>query len=62
MEKDLANKILEGNIELHQAEAEFYDQVHPEIFNQSEQKLTQQVLDIATSKIDSQLIQAHRYW
>jgi ubiquinone/menaquinone biosynthesis C-methylase UbiE len=56
MEKELANKILEGNIELHKIEAEFYDQVHPEIFNKSEQKLTQQVLDLAISKIDSQLI------
>jgi len=56
MEKDLGNKILKSNLDLHKIEAEFYDKVHPEIFNKSEQKLTQQILAKALAEIDSKLI------
>ena len=51
MEQDLEQKIIQANIELHQKEARFYDQIHPEIFNKSEQNLIKNILSQALGQI-----------
>jgi len=51
MEQELKNKIIQANIELHQKEAKFYDQIHPEIFCKSEQKLISNVLEEVLAEI-----------
>lgn len=51
MDNELSKKIIAANIELHRQEAEFYDRIHREIFNSSEQKLISQTLNIAMDAI-----------
>jgi 2-polyprenyl-3-methyl-5-hydroxy-6-metoxy-1,4-benzoquinol methylase len=51
MEQELANKIIQANIELHQKSAQYYDQIHPEIFNKSEQNLIENILAQALAEI-----------
>jgi ubiquinone/menaquinone biosynthesis C-methylase UbiE len=47
MDNELNKKIIEANIQLHHEEAKFYDQIHREIFNSSEQKLIGNILNLA---------------
>ncbi|MCX6745402.1 MAG: class I SAM-dependent methyltransferase [Candidatus Parcubacteria bacterium] len=51
MEQDLEQKIIQANIELHQKSAQYYDQIHPEIFNKNEQNLIENILSQAISQI-----------
>jgi 2-polyprenyl-3-methyl-5-hydroxy-6-metoxy-1,4-benzoquinol methylase len=51
MEQELANKIIQANIELHQKEAQFYDKIHPEIFCKSEQNLIKNILKQVLAEI-----------
>lgn len=53
MDNELNKKIIAANIELHRQEAEFYDRIHREIFNNSEQKLISQTITIALKAIKS---------
>lgn len=46
------NQVIEGNIELHRKEAQFYDRIHHEIWNRQEQKRLWNALKFAASQID----------
>ncbi len=56
MEKELEQKIIQANIELHQKSAQYYDQLHPEIFNKSEQRLIDSVLIQILDRINKEKI------
>ena len=58
MEQDLAQKIIQANIDLHQKEARFYDRIHPEIFCKSEQNLIKDTLNQALAEIKQDKINA----
>ncbi len=58
MEKDLEQKIVQANIDLHQKSARYYDQLHPEIFCQSEQSLIEEVLRKILRQIPAEKIKA----
>ena len=51
MEQDLEQKIIQANIELHQKSARYYDKIHPEIFNKSEQNLIKNILSQVLGQI-----------
>jgi ubiquinone/menaquinone biosynthesis C-methylase UbiE len=58
MEQDLEQKIIKANIELHQKSAQYYDRIHPEIFNKSEQNLIREILSQALAEIKQDKIKA----
>jgi ubiquinone/menaquinone biosynthesis C-methylase UbiE len=58
MEENLKQKIIQANIELHQKEAAYYDRIHKEIFNRSEQRLIRKALNLALRAIKSENVKA----
>ena len=44
LDKNLSERIREANVSLHQFEAKYYEQLHPEIYNRHEQKRLQSAL------------------
>ncbi|MCK4953254.1 class I SAM-dependent methyltransferase [Candidatus Bathyarchaeota archaeon] len=58
MDESTHKKILQSNIELHDEEAIFYDQIHFEIWNKIEQQRISHVLTSATALIDNNYYRA----
>ena len=52
------DEIIKGNIELHRKEAEFYDTIHAEIWNKSEQKRLWDALRFAACQIEGESLNA----
>ncbi len=58
MKKDIEQKIIQANIDLHREEASVYDKIHPEIFCSSEQNLIKDILKQILAKIKKEEIKA----
>ena len=52
------DEVIEGNIKLHREEAKFYDCIHKEIWNSSEQKRLWKALKFVASQIDKNTFKA----
>jgi 2-polyprenyl-3-methyl-5-hydroxy-6-metoxy-1,4-benzoquinol methylase len=51
-------KVIEGNIAVHEKEADYYDVIHTEIWNRSEQKRLQNLLQTLTAQVENQSFKA----
>lgn len=50
--------VIEGNIAVHEKEADYYDFIHIEIWNRSEQKRLKKLLRTLTAQVDNQSFKA----
>ena len=53
---DIADKVLQSNIEAHQLEAPIYDFIHPEIFGSFEQRRIERDLDLIASAMPKESV------